>query len=417
MPTSTIQNSASESASSTELIGLPTLMTLAFNDSEKLIEIGNCLYARLQQNQFDANALLDISTYLILRGENKVALSMQSIAIKTQQVFHYPRSVLPIKIRLLALLGPGDLMANSPFEFLIEGQAIALDLLYITPQLGLPEVIPEHDVLIIAISESEQNQSLLQQAAQLIANWPRPVLNHPERIRLLTRDSSCAQLAPLPGVAMPVTQRISRAALERCCEAPETASTLAQQLAGVDYPIIIRPIDSHAGQGLSKITTVAELTGYLIESPESQFFVSRFIDYHNQDGLYRKYRIILINGKPYVCHMAISQRWMVHYLNADMLENAAHREEEANFMANFDSDFAVRHASAFTAIYTQLGLDYVGIDCAQTPDGQLLIFEVDSNMIVHSMDSAQIFPYKKIQMPKVFNAFGQLLAQRSGIAL
>jgi glutathione synthase/RimK-type ligase-like ATP-grasp enzyme len=216
---------------------------------------------------------------------------------------------------------------------------------------------------------------------------------------------------------MPPAQRVARATLELCCQSAEEAPPLTEQLGGIDYPIIVRPIDSHAGNGLSKIESLSDLTGYLVQATQEHFFVSPFIDYRNADGLFRKYRIILIGGVPYVCHMAISTRWMVHYLNADMLTNAGHRAEEAQFMAHFDRDFAVHHAAAFKAIYSQLGLDYVGIDCAQTPDGQLLVFEVDSNMVVHNMDSAEIFPYKKIQMPKLFNAFGQLLAQRCGLPL
>ena len=58
----------------------------------------------------------------------------------------------------------------------------------------------------------------------------------------------------------------------------------------------------------------------------------------------------------------------------------------------------------------RFGLDDVGIDCAETQYRQLLIFEVDSNMVVHNMDSANMFPYKKVQMPKIFCAFSQLLA-------
>jgi hypothetical protein len=308
-------------------------------------------------------------------------------------------------------------MANSPYEFLIEGQPVALDLLYITPTRGLPAQVPEHDVLLVAIAESDVNQPLLACLEQALRNWPRPVINRPQRISQLSRDATCALLAEIPGLTMPTAQRVARTALEQCCRPAGQASSLPDCLNGVDYPIIIRPIDSHAGLGLSKIESLAELTAYLVNATEPFFFVSPFIDYRSSDGLFRKYRLILIDGKPYVCHMAISQRWMVHYLNADMLENAAHRAEEAQFMANFDTGFAVRHAAALQALYTQIGLDYVGIDCAETPDGRLLIFEVDSNMVVHNMDPAATFPYKKVQMPKLFHAFAQLLARRCGKTL
>jgi glutathione synthase/RimK-type ligase-like ATP-grasp enzyme len=95
-----------------------------------------------------------------------------------------------------------------------------------------------------------------------------------------------------------------------------------------------------------------------------------------------------------------------------MIESAANRAEEARFMAAFDDDFARRHAQAFHAIAERIGLDYLGIDCGETLDGKLLIFEVDSNMIVHAMDPVEVFPYKQPQMRKVFDAFRQMLANK-----
>ena len=49
------------------------------------------------------------------------------------------------------------------------------------------------------------------------------------------------------------------------------------------------------------------------------------------------------------------------------------------------------------------------IDCAETTAGRLLVFEVASSAVVHAMDSAEIFPYKKPQMRKVFDAFCVML--------
>jgi len=395
------------------LIGLPTLMTLAFTGGD-LTAVGDRLLQRIKVDINDATALLDLAVIFIMRGEKKLARSMQTLAIQNRQLYEYPRPDGEIKIRALAILGPGDLMANSPFEFLIENQPVSLDLLYIAPGVGIPELVPEHDVLIVAVGESDVNQPLLEYLDLALANWPRPVVNRPAAISRLGRDSSCALLGDIPTLLMPRAQRVARTALEQCCNNDQPALTLPAILQGVDYPVIIRPIDSHAGLGLAKIDNLNDLTSYLTTALDQNFFVSPFIDYSSADGLFRKYRLILINGVPYVCHMAISQRWMVHYLNADMLDNAAHRAEEAQFMAGFNDGFAARHASALQSVYTQLGLDYVGIDCAETADGKLLIFEVDSNMIVHNMDPADKFPYKKIQMPKLFQAFTQLLTERSG---
>jgi len=59
----------------------------------------------------------------------------------------------------------------------------------------------------------------------------------------------------------------------------------------------------------------------------------------------------------------------------------------------------------------------LGIDCGETPDGKLLIFEVDSCMIVHALDPVELFPYKQTQMHKLFAAFRQMLlnARQRGV--
>jgi hypothetical protein len=105
---------------------------------------------------------------------------------------------------------------------------------------------------------------------------------------------------------------------------------------------------------------------------------------------------------------------MVHYLNAGMTGSAEKRAEEANAMAQFDRGFARRHAAAFEMLHQRLGFDYYSIDCAETRDGRLLVFEADAAAIVHLMDPPDMFPYKQPQMHKVFAAFEAMLRGRSG---
>jgi hypothetical protein len=56
----------------------------------------------------------------------------------------------------------------------------------------------------------------------------------------------------------------------------------------------------------------------------------------------------------------------------------------------------------------------VGIDCSETPDGKLLIFEIDSCMIVHAIDPVDLFPYKPEHMKTLFNAFELMLKKATG---
>jgi glutathione synthase/RimK-type ligase-like ATP-grasp enzyme len=310
------------------------------------------------------------------------------------------------RLRLLALMHHGDLAANTPLEFLVQGTDIALDMLYIDPAHPFPANLPEHDLIFIAVGESDSSRAVLKLIEEQMPSWKRPVLNRPERIARLSRDSVSAMLRAAPGIDMPMSVRLQRQTLELV---GNQAVPLAAVLADGNFPVIVRPIDSHAGRGLVKIDAPGEIAGYLQARPESEFYVSRFVDYRDADGLYRKYRVVLVDGRPFAGHMAISEHWMIHYLNARMSASREKRDEEARFMEHFDTVFAARHRDALQAINQLAGLDYLVIDCAESADGRLLVFEIDSAAVVHAMDSAELFSYKQAQAQKVFDAFHALL--------
>jgi hypothetical protein len=389
------------------LIGLASLMRQAFSGVD-LKPLGTRLIERAANHPDDAHTLMDLSTTLQLTGNRDIALATQAQALALQQLYRLPTARAEVAIRLLAIMAPGDLMANTPLEFLLEDSDVALDILYVVPDVPFPEFVPDHDLLFMAIGESDQNRPLLALMESVVKSWPRPTLNAPERIASLSRNLACGLLGSAPGVDMPISARIARQTLDLIGREDIPITTI---LKDGHFPIIVRPVGSHAGQGLDRLETPGAIATYLESMPQSEFYVARFVDYRGPDGLFRKYRIVLIDGRPFVCHMGISQHWMIHYLNAGMAECPEKRDEEARFMTSFDVDFARRHATAFRAITERLGLDYVGIDCADTPDGDLLIFEVDSDMIVHAMDSIELFPYKQPQMRKVFAAFREMLAK------
>jgi hypothetical protein len=390
------------------LIGLAKIMRMIFSGID-LAPLGSQLVARAgaDSGTVDANAFMDLFTILLLRGDRELALSMQEQALQLQQIYSPPTTSGKAAIRVLAIVGAGDLMANTPLELLLENSDVALDMLYMGANLPLLTSLPEHDVLFVAIGESEENIPLLQELDSVMKSWPRPVLNMPGRIALLSRDSACTLLKSAPGVVIPDTVRISRQALEQIVRGELSVIAV---LADGEFPVIARPVDSHAGKGLDKLDNPAAISGYLQTVSQDEFYISRFVDYRGEDGQFRKYRIVLIEGRPFICHMGISSHWMIHYLNAGMTESAEKRAEEERFMAGFDEDFALRHKDAFHAIHERMGLDYLGIDCGETADGRLLIFEVDSNMVVHTLDPVDVFPYKQPQMRKVFAAFREMLA-------
>ena len=240
-----------------------------------------------------------------------------------------------------------------------------------------------------------------------------PDSQQPQKITALDRDRFYNLLNDISGVAIPMTARLLREELSEIGHDPQD---LQDVLPGDTFPLIVRPVGSHAGRGLDKLETPADIEPYLADRPEAEFFLSRFVDYRGDDNLFRKYRIVFIDGRPYACHMAISDQWKIWYLNADMARNAAKRAEEEKFMVEFDEGFAARHSAALAQIAQRVGLDYFAIDCAETKDGKLLVFEGDNSAIVHNMDPPDIFPYKAPQMRKLFDAFVAMLYRHAGRA-
>jgi hypothetical protein len=301
------------------------------------------------------------------------------------------------------LVTAGDFMANTPIDFLMQGSDANLTLFYVDAETPDLADAPPHDVAFLAVGESAANLPVLRNCARLLAGLERPVLNGaPERIAALTRDGVSEMFADEPTICAPPAARADRAAMAGLAQSQLQPGAI---ITGAEFPIIARPIGTHAGQGMEKLDSPQAVAAYLEERPEPEFYVSPFVDYSGPDGLFRKQRIAFIGGRAFPSHFAVSSHWMVHYLSAEMTERSERRAEEAAWMADFDSDFAVRHADAFAALHRRMGLDYFGIDCAELPDGRLLLFEADVAMIVHDLDPEDVFPYKKPAMRKLFAAF------------
>jgi hypothetical protein len=383
-----------------ESLGLAFLGRLVF-EGDRLGDVWNDLIGRLTADAADAGAMLDLSTLLQMRGDREGGLKLQASALALSRCYR-TRHGTGQALRVLAFMAPGDLMTNTPLDFLLEGSDVELTTWYLDGAVPSPDRLPDHDIAFLAISQADDGSAALARLGASFDTWPRPVINgYPDRIAALTRDGVAETFAGHPLVACPATRRVERAALDAIACGGQGLAALHGELA---WPVIVRPIGSHAGKGLEKIDDADALGAYLAGHAAEAFFVAAFFDYAGADGLYRKLRVVFVSGRPYVAHMAVSERWMVHYLNADM-GRPQNRAEEAAMMAGFDKGFAVRHAEAFAALTGAFGLDYVGIDCAETLDGRLVVFEADVAMIVHAMDSAELYPYKKPAMATLFADF------------
>ena len=389
-------------------VGVARLTKMAF-DGVNLRPLWHELMERVTDNQEGAGIGMDLSIIAQLFGDQETGLAMQKEVLGYQRLFRSPCAAQTPGLRLLALAAEMDIGGNTPIEFLLEGSDVELTTLYVVPGTLLPEKLPEHDLAIVVAPDDDKTQETLDVIEEMIRVWPRKVLNRPAHIRALDRDRLYRLLKTVPGLEIPMTLRLSR---EELATVDET--NLNHLLNDAAFPLIVRPIGSHAGRGLVKLDRAAQIAEYLSDRPEGEFFISRFVDYASPDGQFRKYRLACIDGAAYPCHMAIADEWKIWYLNANMTNSESKRAEEAQFMASFDREFALRHGAALSEMTRRIGLEYFQIDCAETKDGKLLVFEADNTAIVHNMDPPALFPYKPPQMNKVFDAFVTMLYDHAG---
>jgi len=402
MPLPTFNWSAPLPTTTRPLIGLAALTAHAFSGGD-LTASAQQLFARIEQQPNDASAYMDLATIMLLSHQSDSALQLQAQAMALQSRYTLASAPDKPSLRVLTLMTAGDLMDNTPLEFLLEGSSIAMAMHFVQTDAPLPNDLDAFDLCFVAVGESDHNRPMLQQLSKQLKSCPIPILNAPQCIMQTTREGAAAALQNSDGVLMPNSVRLSRQQLA------QMGDNIAAHLPGEKFPIIVRPTESHAGHGLVKLDCNSAIAPYLENQPEPQFYISPFVDYSSDDGLFRKYRIALIDGSPFICHLAISSNWLVHYLNANMIGNDSKLQEEAHAMRDFDDRFGQRHQRAFAAIQHALQLEYLIIDCAETADGRLLVFEVDTSAIVHAMDSIETFPYKRPQMHKTFHAFQQML--------
>jgi glutathione synthase/RimK-type ligase-like ATP-grasp enzyme len=370
-----------------------------------LMPAAQAMLASAEKQPDDANLWMNLATAMFCLGHRDLGLSIQAQALEIDRIYRRPAAIQPARFRLLMLMMPGDLAENTPLDCLLESSDIDLIFYYLSPESPFTQPVPEHDAVMVAISDSDSNQAMLAFLAQALVHWPKPVINAAQHIPATERCTLSQIMQRAPGVVMPTTYRVKRRQLGAVADSRLTLADLAD---GLSFPLILRPVGSQAGRDLDRIDDPAALAAYLAKVDAPDFFLARFVDYSSSDGRFRKFRIALIGGRPFACHMAVSSHWMVHYVNAGMYEDGAKRAEEAEFMANFEH-FAERHRAALNAIHQRLQLDYFCIDCAETRDGQLLIFEADHVMVVHAMDQEALFPYKQQHMLKAERAFRDFL--------
>jgi hypothetical protein len=271
---------------------------------------------------------------------------------------------------------------------------IALYTEFYDPALPLPP----HQLVVNAIGDAELCSEALARAEQVVARVTAPVINPPALVAATGRANNARRLADVPGVIVPTTTLLSRAAILAC--------------ATLNFPLLLRTPGFHTGQHFRLVDHRAALRDAMATLPGDDLLAIQYLDASGPDGMARKYRVMFIDGALYPLHLAISEDWKVHYFTAAMTTNAAYRDEERRFLDDMPAVLGQRAMAALTGICTALALDYAGVDFALANDGSVLLFEANATMAVIPPGPDPIWDYRRLATDDVSLAVTRMLARR-----
>jgi hypothetical protein len=297
---------------------------------------------------------------------------------------------------------------NIPIATLLDDTVFATTVMvaeYADPAAPLPP----HDLVFNAIGDADLCRPGLEAACRLLAATGRPVINLPQNVLLTGRAANATRLGQLPHVVAPRMKLVSR---RRLGEEHAAAAVIE---AGFAFPLLLRAPGFHTGQYFVCVDDVAGLNAAARELPGDQVWLLERLDARDADGFYRKCRVMMIDGKLYPLHLAISRHWMVHYFRADMAASADNRAKEVAFLGDLEAFIGPNGFAALQSICAALGLDYGGIDFAVNAEGDILLFEANATMVMVPLSADPKWDYRRPAFDAVFGAIRTMLLARAAV--
>ncbi len=383
-----------------------------FNLAKALYENGDLAAARthyettLRLDPNHAGAHQGLGNVLTDQGDPAAARPHYEKAFQDSAIRISPYRGKAKPIPLLLVVSIDD--SNAPLRPHLNNrlfEVAALVIEFFDPAVPLPK----HAVAFNAIGDPDLSRPSVEAAVRVLANLPTPVLNRPEAVLKTGRVENAARLGRLPDVTTARTASLSRALLAGSGEQAE--AELAAR--GFAFPLLLRSPGYHAGRHFVQVGNRDELAAAVAGLPGDALTVLQFLDVRGADGKIRKYRVMMIGGKLYPLHAAVSQDWKVHYFSADMNESPEHRAEDQAFLENMPQVLGEKAMGALKAVQAELGLDYAGIDFSLGKDGELILFEANATMTVVRPPSGELWDYRRRPVQRIYEAVLNMIVARA----
>jgi hypothetical protein len=306
--------------------------------------------------------------------------------------------------RLLVFSSPCS--GNSPITRLL--QRTVFQTAFIVPNFHDPaQPLPEHDLVINAVGDADKCASALEVLPALLGRTSRPVLNVPERILTTGREDNALLLGQLEDVT---TARMERLPCARLLE-PSAPAQLQER--GFTFPLLLRSPGYHEGSYFRRVETPAELAAVAGGLPGRELLVIEYLDARDDDGKIRKFRVMMIGGRLYPLHKAVSREWMIHYHSADMANSAEHRAEDAAYLNDMPAVLGPRAIRALERVVAALGLDYAGADFSLRRDGGVILYEANATMCAPTPERGEKWAFRAPAVQRIHEAVREMIFARA----
>jgi hypothetical protein len=364
------------------------------------------------QNHFETALRLDpghihahrgLGNVLVELGDALNARRHRDLGFKGHAVAPLPYRGHGTPIRVLLLVSAAG--GNIPTGALIDDrvfQTIVVAAEYAEPNAPLPP----HDVVFNSIGDADLCRDGLQAALAIVARSPRPVINHPRAVLRSGRAANAERLRGLQDIVVPRMTTLRREVLAG------TQGAAAVAACGFAFPLLLRSPGFHTGRHFVRVETAGALSAAAAALPGEELWVIEQLDARDAAGMFRKYRVMIIDRQLYPLHLALSRDWKVHYFTADMADRPDHRALDAAFLHNIGS-IGDKAVMALQRLRDVLALDYGGVDFALNAAGEILFFEANATMIVQPPLLDPKWSYRRPAVEAVLGAAAGMLRQRA----
>jgi hypothetical protein len=293
---------------------------------------------------------------------------------------------------------------NIPTRFLIDERVYRCSVA-VADFFDRAAALPPHAVVFNAIGDADLARPALEAAEALLARTTAPVVNPPRVILPTGRVETARRLAAIRGLIAPRMANYPRAVLA-------ADGTAMLQAHGFAFPLLLRRPGFHTGRYFVRVDRAEQMATAIAALPGDELTAIEFLDACGGDGLARKYRAMMVDGKLYPLHLAIATDWKVHYFTSAMAEHGEHRAEEAAFLADMPSAIGPTAMAALERVRDVLGLDYGGIDFGLDRNGAVLLFEANATMVVNPPEPDPRWDYRRAPVARILDAVRAMLSRR-----